>query len=163
MARMDLLTALERVRACDDAKAWLQGERARKPNALKSQERWDACERADWLLWLAAKANVDRKALVMASCACARLALKYVPAWESRPLAAIEMAERWCRGEATLAEVMAVRDACWRSCGVAASASYVASDAAGSEMRKACANEVRKRIKWSDVERGLFLAAGGVL
>src|SRR6478609_3414827 len=177
MARMDLMTALSNVGACDEAKRWLAAERLRAPMATKSQERWDACQRGDWMLWLAAKANVDRKRVVMAACACARLALVHVPAGEMRPLAAIETAEAWCRGEATIEQVKAARDAAWRAS--AAYAAYAASadayadaayaaayaDAAYADAAYAacsstlarCADEVRKHIAWSEVERGLYL------
>jgi len=181
---MDLMTALSNVGACEEAKRWLAAERLRAPMATKSQERWDACQRGDWMLWLAAKANVDRKRVVMAACACARLALVHVPAGEMRPLAAIETAEAWCRGEATIEQVKAARDAAWRcpasAAAAAASAAYAAyadaaayaaayaasaaASAAGRSSTLArCADEVRKRIAWSEVERGLYLAAGGVL
>jgi hypothetical protein len=49
--------------------------------------------------------QLDRKILVKASCACARLALPYVVVGEKQPRIAIETAERWCEGQATLAEV----------------------------------------------------------
>lgn len=41
-----------------------------------------------------------RQPLVLAACECARLALRHVPSGEDRPRLAIEMAERWARGEA---------------------------------------------------------------
>jgi hypothetical protein len=53
------------------------------------------------MLWLAARAGVDRKLVVLASCACARTALHHVPAHQTRPLRAIESAEDWARGGAT--------------------------------------------------------------
>ena len=56
---------------------------------------WDACERADWMLWLASRLDIPRPLLVLAVCDCARTALQYVPEDEGRPLAAIEAAEAW--------------------------------------------------------------------
>jgi len=48
---------------------------------------------------------ISRQRLVLASCACARTVLHLVPEGEHRPRIAIETAERWTRGEATLEEV----------------------------------------------------------
>jgi hypothetical protein len=67
------------------------------------QDAWDACERGDWMLWLAGRlsgkpGSNGRKKLVLAACECARLSLRYVQARELRPLAAIETAEAWARG-----------------------------------------------------------------
>jgi hypothetical protein len=91
--------------ACEDGREWA----ASKTPA----DAWAACPRGDWLLWWAARAGVDRRRIVLAACACARLALPHVAAGEERPLMAIETAERWARGEAgiTLAEVRAAADA----------------------------------------------------
>ena len=90
---------LVRIGACREARIWA-GERT-------AQQAWDECDRADWLLWWAATEGVDRKVIVRTACACARLALRFVPTTEKRPLEAIETAERWCDGLATIDEVMA--------------------------------------------------------
>jgi hypothetical protein len=54
---------------------------------------------------LVERGALDRRLLVRAACAAARCALPYVPDSEHRPLAAIETAERWTRGDATIEEV----------------------------------------------------------
>ena len=64
------------------------------------EDLWRDCERGDWMLWLAAKAGVDRHIVVEVACACARTALQYVPAGEERPRRAVELAEAWARGKA---------------------------------------------------------------
>ena len=46
--------------------------------------------------------------VVMAACKCARLALKHVQKGEDRPLKAIQTAEAWCKGKATIEQVRAV-------------------------------------------------------
>ena len=66
---------------------------------------WERCDRGDWLLWISAKLGVDRRTIVLSACACARTALQYVPPGEDRPRLAIERAEAWCRGEATIEDV----------------------------------------------------------
>src|SRR5574337_1368569 len=89
--------------ACSEAREWASDRTA--------ECAWEECQQGDWLLWWAAMAGVDRKALVLASCACARLALPHVTAGELRPLKAIEIAERWAHGEATIEEVRSAASA----------------------------------------------------
>ena len=93
-----------------------------------SQELWDDCERGDWMLWLIGKLSGEagsekRKPLVLTACKCARLALKYIPKDELRPLKAIEIAEKWAKGEASLQEA---KDAFY----TADAAAFYAADAA---------------------------------
>jgi hypothetical protein len=54
------------------------------------REAWEQCERGDHLLWVAARVGVDRRVVVLASCACARQAQPHVPTGEDRPQQAIE-------------------------------------------------------------------------
>jgi len=65
---------------------------------------WRECKRGDSLLWLLSmrvrRATPEHRALVAACCECARLALPYVQHGELRPRHAIEVAERYARGEA---------------------------------------------------------------
>jgi len=102
-------TILERLRAlnaCPVALDWA----ASLPPETTEEAAWSACGRADWLLWVAARLGVDRPLVVLAACACARTAL---PVWERqypedrRPHTAIETAEAWARGEASLEQVQA--------------------------------------------------------
>lgn len=78
---------------------------------LTAEEAWAACDRGDWMLWWAGREagapwSEARRPLVLAACACARLALPHVPAGEARPLRAIETAESWARGEGATPEDM---------------------------------------------------------
>ena len=89
--------ALEQYNPCADALAWARTQ----PSAAVA---WRDCTRGDWMLWLVGQLSgppesASRKALVLAACACARLALPHVPASEERPRIAIETAEQWARGE----------------------------------------------------------------
>jgi hypothetical protein len=94
-------------------------------------EAWESCERGDWLLWLAARAGVDRRDLVRASCAVARRALQHVPEGESRPRIAIETAEAWARREVTIAAVRgAAADAADAAAAYASAATYASAAAA---------------------------------
>ena len=87
---------------------------------------WKSCERGDWMLWYAGKictTESARKRLVLAACECARQSLQYVTAGETRPLIAIETAEKWARGESgvTIEDVQSA---------AAASAAYASAYAA---------------------------------
>ena len=109
------IVTLKKLSACQDAI-----EYASQFETL--EEVWQKCERGDWMLCLAGKLSgepetTSRKTLVLAACACARLSLKYVAEGETRPIKAIETAERWANGDTTVT-LETVR--------VAASAAYAA-------------------------------------
>lgn len=119
MTRDDIVRALTLLGACDrtpsDALPWARA----LPSGTTPAAAWSACKRGDWLMWLLGalhrRGAITRQVLVLAACAAARTALPYLagrPA-EAASLAAIEAAERWCRGEATIDEVRAARDAAW--------------------------------------------------
>ncbi len=113
---------LHELGACSSAVEWAHGKTLHVV--------WESCDRGDWLLWLAGrmadkKGWPTRKQLVLAACACAAHALKYVPKSEERPKKAIQIARAWAEGKATLAEV---RNAAYAAS--AASAAYGASAAA---------------------------------
>ena len=102
---------VQRMSACREAVLWLRSYDT--PNGA-----WRACERGDWMLWIVGKSvgssrTKSRRALILVTCKCARLALKYVRKGETRPLTAIETAERWARGGATLQEVRSAADAAY--------------------------------------------------
>jgi len=107
---------LTEVGACHEAVKWA-GRKTHK-------RAWETCKRGDWLLWIAGKFDVDRKLLVLAACACAKTALKYVPNGEDRPRIAIETAEAWTRGKATIEQVRVAADAAYAAYHAAAYAAY---------------------------------------
>ena len=127
--------------ACSPALAWLKQR--------NSDEMWTQCERPNWLLWWVAP-YVPRTELVRVVCQCARLALPHVAAGELRPLTAIETAEAWVRGEATMEEVKSAAEA---ADAAAAEAAYAraddravhASDAAGSDAQAQMCELIREQ------------------
>jgi hypothetical protein len=148
---------------------WIAPQREASP-----QQLWDTCPHGDWLLWLAGRINIKRETLVLAACDCARLSLVYVPAGELRPLQALETAEAWARGDATLDEVnaaaVAARAAAYAADAVAARATAYAADAAAVAARatayaadaaavaavlQQCADLVRVRISYQMVEQAM--------
>ena len=87
-------------------------------------QMWATTDRGDWLLWFCTHMIghpgwPTHQQIVLASCQCARLALKYINPGESRPLKAIETTEAWVRGEATLEQVKSAGHAakCVTGCG----------------------------------------------
>ena len=113
--------------ACLEAAEWCKTQRS-------FASAWKNCKRGDWMLWILGRQagepeSASRKRLVLCACALARTALKHVPAGEARPRLAIETAEKWARGEATIKQV---RTAAWDAGYYAAScaASHAASSAA---------------------------------
>lgn len=159
MNNQQLVAFLKKNLACRPAIEWLQ--------ARTLAEAWEQSERGDWLLWLAANAGVDRRRLVMSACACARLALVHVPPGEERPRVAIDTAEAWCRGEATIEQVRkASRNAADAAADAADAAAYAAAyvyaaayaydDAAAADADDARASALKKA---ADLVRGLISCA----
>ena len=116
--------SLVKLDACKEAADWARTQPS-------YETAWKKCRRGDWMLWLLARRNADRKMLVLSACGCARLALKYVPKGEDRPRLCIETAERWALGDATIEEVKAARRAALAAADIAAAyAAYAANAAA---------------------------------
>jgi hypothetical protein len=65
---------------------------------------WEKCDDAEAML-RAVGDSVPRGTLVLAACAVVRCVLDLVLAGDDRPRLAVEAAERWARGEATIEEV----------------------------------------------------------
>ena len=126
---MKFQTKLKQLDACKDAIEWAKDYKT-------FQEVWDNCERADWLLWIAGnmsdKGINTRKDIVLCACKCARLSLKHMPKDEKRPLKAIQTAERWAKGKATIGEVRSAANAAYAAAyaAYAANAAYAAAYAA---------------------------------
>ena len=93
---------------------------------------------------------VSRQRLVLASCACARTVLHLVPEGEHRPQIAIETAERWTRGEATLEEVQLAANAANAAdaAAYAANAANAAANAANAAYAAAnAAQNIKEKIE----------------
>lgn len=74
-------------------------------------ELWAACPRGDWLLCLATSLGVDRRVVVLAACDCAETTTPHLTGSTRRAAgAALAVARRWARGEATEVEVRASVD-----------------------------------------------------
>ena len=112
------------------------------------------------MLWACAALEVDRKLIVFAACQCARLALPHAKG--PAALNAIETAERWTRGEATIEQV---RQASAAAASAAASATYAAASAAYAayyaaardDTLRQCAAIVREHVPWKAQNVVLYL------
>jgi len=126
--KAEIVASVRKMGACPEAVAWL----AEHKNPTQA---WRDCERGDWMLWLVGKlagpvGDPRRKKLVLAACGCARLSLKYVKAGEERPRIAIETAEKWARGKATIEEVRIAAYAAYAAAYAVYAAAYAAYAAA---------------------------------
>ena len=136
----DLLVKLN---ACRDAQQWSE----KYPDL---QTAWSACERGDWMLWLCGRLagppeSASRKKLVLAACACARLALPHTLAGETRPIKTIETAEAWANGAegVTLDMVRTTADAAYAAAKAADATTYAAYLAAYAAAKAAYADAAR--------------------
>ena len=122
---------LKLLNACPEAIKWCE-------NYHTLQSAWEHCERGDWMLWLLANTNYNRRQLVLIACQCARLALPHVAEGEELPLKAIETAEAWANRKrgVTLKDVRAASYAVLYAAdavsGAAACTSYMAASYAAS-------------------------------
>jgi hypothetical protein len=135
------------------------------------REIWHDCPRGDWLIWLAVKAGVDRRLLILCACACARRALVHVKPGEDRPRLAIEAAELCTKNDTpenrqkarAAAYAASAAYAAYASAAYAAASDAAASDAAAYaaasdaaaadddarvKEQRACADAVRSIIGW---------------
>jgi len=161
-AEIEQLVEME---ACHEAIAWLRSLNG----TTTPQQAWDACECADWMLWLLERTTTDddKPKLVRIACECARLALPHYEREypdDNRVRNCIETVERWLEGNATDDELQTAARAAWEAAEVAARAAEVAAWAAARaaweaaevaaevaawaaalvEMQKQCADIVRK-------------------
>ncbi|MHC4397608.1 MAG: hypothetical protein ACYS1A_18345, partial [Planctomycetota bacterium] len=95
--KQSIIDKLEAFIPCDDAVAWA----SKQPN---KQAAWNACERGDWMLWLLGKLSgkpesEKRKRLVLITCDCASLALKYSGKNRAVCLKAIRTGRAWAKGK----------------------------------------------------------------
>lgn len=85
---------LNRINACTSALQW-----AHETPFDSIADAWAACPNPSWLLWFAWTMRVERKRVVAALCACARLVGHRYE---------FDVFEQWTRGEAPIEEVFAI-------------------------------------------------------
>jgi len=121
----DLSRILRKLGACDEAREWADGK--------DLVTAWTTCNRSDWMLWLLdALGYRDDRTLRLFACWC----VKQEPCWsllsDERSRTAVEVAERYARGEATDEELAAACEAAWAAEDAAEAAAWAAASAAAS-------------------------------
>jgi hypothetical protein len=94
---------LKSVGACETAAKWA----ATQPSA---EVAWRDCERADWMLWIAAKL-LPRELVVQAACDCAETSIGLIrdPNTQAIAILCIHVMREWAEGLEDLDTVCAVR------------------------------------------------------
>ena len=120
--------------ACHDGRAWLEQQ-----TSLDSA--WETCQMSKWMLWALGRTHAGKyeKELRLFACWCARQCKQT----DERCVAAIEVAERYAHGKATLDELDKARAAAYVSWAAegASWAAAAACAAADRSERVACAAE----------------------
>jgi hypothetical protein len=184
VTRIELIARLRELGACSHSLEWLESL-----DEEPAQEAWDACERVDWMLWLAGHAGLRAEVISLAADYAEHVLpiaetwlREHAPEHAGAPRLAIEAA-RSGDGDRAYAARAAARAA------HAADAAADAADAAADAVRAAHAADaahaahaaraaaraahaadaaaesrwqlarLREVIAWSDVERGLGGAA----
>jgi hypothetical protein len=162
MTNAEVVAALKKLRACRESIEWAS-EHGGDWSAL-----WRDCQRGDWMLWLAGMlagepGSDKRRPLVLATCECARLALKHVPDGEDRPRKAIEAAEAWAHGAAgvTLEQVRAYADAAAYAYAYAYAAYAYAAAADAAAAAAAAADDAAAAAAYAAYAADAYAAARG--
>lgn len=90
------MSILKEMKACEEGLEWADAQ-------TDYRTAWKNCERADWMLWTASKLNVDLRKIMLAKVACARTVQHLMK--DERSLAALDVAEKFGKGEATSEEL----------------------------------------------------------
>lgn len=134
----EMIDALVLLNVCETAVNWMKEQ----PD---HRTAWERCERADWMLWFAARTGVDRHKLIHAACDCVEMALERIIADDVHrvdAVQAIEIARAWGEGREG-GEVLRNAISCAASI-CAYSAATVISDARTGTDRMARAEALRQ-------------------
>jgi hypothetical protein len=113
-----MLDAIMKLDPCHEAWEWLDANADETPETL-----YNTCRRGDWLLWLAARAGVERKAVALAACDCADTVKHLVPESARNTT---DVVRDYLDGKATIDDVKEAR----RKAAAAANAAVAATAAA---------------------------------
>jgi len=111
----DLLLRLD---ACEDARTWA----VTQPDLRTA---WTVCQRADWMLWIAAML-LPRPVVVLAACDCAETVVHLIKDGGSQmaALLALHIAREWAEDREDPETVRAASDAAYYSYAAAASSTH---------------------------------------
>jgi regulator of protease activity HflC (stomatin/prohibitin superfamily) len=91
------------------------------------EDAWNNCERGDWMLWIAQRVGVDIRTLTLAKALCAKTVIDLMK--DHRSINAVNVAERFGRGEADEDELRSAAHAA-SSVAAASSSAYAAAASA---------------------------------
>jgi hypothetical protein len=122
--RVPLAALLSEIGACEESRAWAGNY------GIAYEQAWAECPDARWLIWLASKAGIEHRVLVLVSCDIAEDALGAHWKGGPEPQRAIDVARAWTRGEANRDDVWTARRAARSAAADAYAAAYAAAAAA---------------------------------
>jgi len=119
-----LLDLLLRLDACEGAREWASTQ----PDPRTA---WAVCQRADWMLWIAA-ALLPRQIVVLAACDCAETVVHLIKDGGSQmaALLALHLAREWAEGREDPETVRAASDAAYYFYAAAAASTHASRAAA---------------------------------
>lgn len=132
---------------CKTARPCSEGKRFALTRKTMAQV-WDECTRGDWLFWILARLDYERKPLIKLLCnVIIGTPLDDKPTvWDIKPIKsreALTVVQRWADGEATEEELKAARREAYAA---ASAASYAASAASYAAAKKWQADYVRDNV-----------------
>lgn len=145
-----LLSWLHKNNACKLSILWVQDN-----NIQTLEEAWSACDRGDWLFWMARKLGIDLRKMALCAALCAHTVVQHMKDPRSRE--AVRVAFLWSRGKATFEQVgttwaaadRAFYDAEMEANIWAARAALLAIKAAGNGDGANCASAVAASAAWA--------------
>ena len=138
-----MMELLNKLNACQDAKLWSAGKTL--------SQAWHECQRADWMLWLIGRSQIDKKtiATIAVECAeaCAHNAKDYPAVAQC-----IAVVKRFLSGQATQEELAAAESAAWSAAEAAArAAAWTAAREAESVAWVAICEIIRKHVSADEI------------
>jgi len=116
-----MMELLNKLNACQDAKLWAAGKTL--------SQAWQECQRADWMLWLLGRSQIDKKTIATIAVEfaeqCSVNAKEYPAVAEC-----ITTVKKYLSGQATQEELAAAESSAWSSVLAAESAAELAARAA---------------------------------
>ena len=91
-------TEIEKYHACQEAVEY-------RKQFDTFEQAWNACPRGDWMMWIAAKAGVDKRTLTLAKGLCAETVIHLM--MDKRSVKAVQTTITYGKGEATDQELAA--------------------------------------------------------
>ena len=142
-------TKLEKTGACKEAIFYVRTQK-------NYEEAWYNCSRGDWMLWIAAKLQIDKRLLTLTKGKCAATVLRLMKDKRSKKAvkAAIDYGHGLIGDEELKNAADAAYDAAYAAYGIDAAAAYAAYAAADAA---ACAYvKKQNQLKTADICRDLL-------